>query len=407
MTRPARDGRTPRLRPSRLSPADIWQLSLIGVRARPLRAVLSASGIAIGIAAMVAVMGISTSSHAELDRTLDRLGTNLLRVSAGRTVSGEEAALPPEAVPMVRRLRPVTRVSATGAVDARVYRSDLIPEGETNALEVVAARTDLLRTLGGTTASGSWLNRATARYPAVVLGSVTARRLGIARADPDLRIRIGDEWFTVTGVLDPVVLAPELDRAALVGYEAAEDRLGFDGGSTLLYVRAEESAVTAVRGVLARTVNPPRPETVEVSRPSEALAARAAADRAFTGLLLGIGAVALLVGGIGVANTMVISVLERRGEIGLRRALGATRGQIRTQFLAESLVLAGLGGVGGAVLGGLITGGYAANRGWPVALPAEVLAAGVAGTLLIGALAGLYPAVRAARVAPAGALATG
>ncbi|WP_199566145.1 ABC transporter permease [Streptomyces corynorhini] len=404
---PKRPVARPDLRPAGLGPLDVLRVSLSGLRAKPLRAVLSAAGISIGIAAMVAVVGISTSSRAELRATLDTLGTNLLYAEAGESLTGAETKLPTEATGMVRRLPAVTGAGAVGKVDAKVYRSDLIPEEETNALEVFAVQPDLPATLGTDLSSGTWLNPATGGYPAVVLGSATARRLGVVRADPDVRIRIGGHDFTVIGILEPVVLAPELNSAALVGFAAARRTLGFDGHPTAVYVRAEENAVRDVRSLLARTVNPRQPDAVRVARPSDALTAKLAADEAFTGLLLGIGAVALLVGGIGVANTMVIAVLERRGEIGLRRALGATRGQIRNQFFVESLVLSGLGGCGGAVLGLLITTGYAEHRGWPPVLPTAVMLGGAAGTLVIGAVAGLYPAMRAARVSPTTALATG
>jgi putative ABC transport system permease protein len=173
-----------------------------------------------------------------------------------------------------------------------------------------------------------------------------------------------------------------------------------------VYTRTDPDMVEPVRGVLAATVNPAQPNEVEVSRPSDALAAQAAANVTFTGLLLGLGAVALLVGGIGVANTMVISVLERRAEIGLRRSLGATRGQIRVQFLAEALLLSALGGGSGVLLGTAVTAVYASLQGWPTVVPAWVMAGGIAATLVIGALAGLYPAIRAARLAPTEALAT-
>jgi putative ABC transport system permease protein len=319
---------------------------------------------------------------------------------------GDDAKLPKESVGMVGRIGPVLTVSATGDVDATVRRSDLISAGETGGIAVRAAQVDLPATVGATVASGTWLNAATSQYPAVVLGSVAAERLGISRAGSDVQVWLGDRWFTVLGILDPVPLAPELDRSALVGFPAAERLLGFDGHPSTIYERSRDDAVEAVRGVLAATANPQHPEEVKVSRPSDALAAQQAVDRAFTGLLLGLGAVALVVGGVGVANTMVISVLERRGEIGLRRALGATRGHIRVQFLTESLVLSGLGGLAGTILGTAVTWGYAATRDWPATLPAWVLIGGVAATLTVGAFAGLYPAVRAARLAPTTALAT-
>jgi putative ABC transport system permease protein len=390
---------------ARLRPGDIVRLAVSGVRVRPMRAALSALGIALGIAAMVSVVGISASSRADLEATLDRLGTNLLTVTGGSTLLGDDAKLPKESVGMVGRIGPVVSVSATGDVEATVRRSDLIPAGATGGIAVRAARVDLLTTVGATVASGTWLNAATSRYPVVVLGSVAAERLGVSRAGSDVQVWLGGRWFTVIGILDPVPLAPEVDRSALVGFPAAEQLLGFDGHPSTIYERSRDDAVEAVRGVLAATANPQHPEEVKVSRPSDALAAQQAVDQTFTGLLLGLGAVALVVGGVGVANTMVISVLERRGEIGLRRALGATRGHIRVQFLTESLVLSGLGGIAGTVLGAVVTWGYAATRNWPATLPAWVVIGGVAVTVAVGALAGLYPAVRAARLAPTTALA--
>lgn len=397
---------TVQLSPVRLSPADVLRVGGAGLRTRPLRALLSALGIAIGIAAMIAVVGISSSSRAELDRQLATLGTNLLTVAPGESLFGGDARLPKESVAMISRIGPVTRVAATGKVpDTSVYRSDRVPAAQTGAISVQAAHLDLPQTVGATLADGTWLNAPIARYPAVVLGSAAARRLGIGAAGEDTQVYLGGRWFTVIGILDPVPLAPELDSAALVGWPAAEIYLDFDGHPTTVYTRSQDSAVAAVRGVLAATANPQSPNEVKVSRPSDALVARQATNRAFTGLLLGLGAVALLVGGVGVANTMVISVLERRAEIGLRRALGATRGQIRVQFLAESLLLSALGGVGGVLLGIAVTLLYATTQSWPAVVPAWATTGGIAATLLIGAIAGLYPAIRAARLAPTEALA--
>jgi putative ABC transport system permease protein len=388
----------------RLSPADIARLGASGLRSRPLRVFLSALGIAIGIGAMLAVVGISASSHAELDRTLKQLGTNLLTAAPGKTLSNGDAKLPAEAAQMVGRIGPVESVAATGLVKAHVYRNDHLPPGATGSIDVFAVDRDLLGTVHGTVHSGSWFTPVTATFPGVVLGARASQRLDVR--GPGVRVWLGGEWYAVVGVLDPVPLAPELDSAALIGWATAQTFAGFDGHPTTIYVRAVESQVAAVRSVLAPTANPRAPNEVMISRPSDALAAKQATDATLTALLLALGAVALLVGGVGVANTMVISVLERRAEIGLRRSLGATRGHVRVQFFSESLLLAGIGGAGGALLGIVVTGVYAMTRGWPSVVPAWATLGGFAATLLIGALAGLYPAVRASRVAPAEALAS-
>jgi putative ABC transport system permease protein len=396
----------PRPTPARLGPGDVARVGAAGLRTRPLRAFLSALGVAIGIAAMVAVVGISSSSRANLQRKLDAIGTNMLRVAPGKDLFGQSSHLPPESVAMIGRIAPVVSVTAVGTVSGSVYRNDRMPTGENNSIIVAAARTDLLPTTGATLASGVFLNAATAQYPAVVLGAQTAARLGIGTSSPDTRIWVAGHWFTVVGILDPVPLAPELDATALIGWPVAQQLLGFDGYPTTVYTRTRDSAVASVQAVLAATANPQHPDEVLASRPSDALAAKQAADTALNGLLLGLGAVALLVGGVGVANTMVISVLERRREIGLRRSLGATRSQIRGQFLTESLLLSALGGLGGVALGLAVTTGYASGyQGWPTVVPAWATAGGVAATLLIGGVAGLYPAWRAARLAPTVALA--
>ena len=393
------------MRPARLSLADVIRIGGAGLRTRPARVILSALGIAIGIAAMLAVVGISASSQEQLNRQLAALGTNLLTVGPGQTFRGDQSHLPEDAVAMIGRIGAVTSVTATGRVDAKVYRNDKVPSGQSGGIAVLAARTDLPGTVGATVASGAFLNEATARYPAVVLGSGAARRLGVGVAGPEQQVWLGGQWFAVVGTLHPVPLAPELDSAALIGWPVAQERLGFDGYATTVYTRSREEWVEAVRRVLAATANPEHPNEVEVSRPSDVLAAKRATDSTLDALLLGLGAVALLVGGVGVANTMVISVLERRAEIGLRRALGATRGQIRVQFLAESLLLSALGGAGGVLLGVVVTSGYAATQQWPAVVPPWASVGGVGVTCVIGGLAGLYPAIRAARLAPTEALA--
>jgi len=394
------------LAPRRLSAGDLFRVGAAGLRTRPLRAVLSALGIAIGVAAMLAVVGISASGRADVQRTLDSLGTNLLTVEGGTDERGTPATLPDGAVAMIERIAPVLGAASLSKLpdDVHVYRTDHVPAQQTNGIIPYAADLDLPATVGATLASGAWLNPAIAAYPGVVLGASSAERLGIPAAGPGVLVQIGDERFGVVGVLAPVPLAPELDSAALVGAAAARTYLRGGGHPSLIYLRAVDEQVTAVRAVLPATANPAAPYQVAVSRPSDALAAKLATERAFNGLLLGLGAVALLVGGVGIANTMVISVLERRAEIGLRRSQGATRGHIRLQFLSEALVLSALGGGAGVVIGTLVTAIYSSLKHWPVTMPAWAVAGGMATTLVIGALGGLYPAMRAARLAPTEAL---
>jgi putative ABC transport system permease protein len=389
-------------RPRRLGPGDVGRLGAHGMRTRPLRAILSALGIGIGIAAMVAVVSIPASSQQALREQLATLGTNLLTAAPGQTIMGADASLPMTAIPMVARIGPVTAVSATGKVDATIRRTDRIDVAETSGVSVLAARTDLLKLLRGSIYRGRFLDGVTENFPTVVLGSVAATRLGVSQ--PGTQVWLGNRWFTVVGILNAMPLAQEIERAALIGWHTAE-ALGFDGHPSTVYVRATDAQVENVRAVLGATINPAEPLEVRVSRPSDALKAQRLSETSFSALFLGLGGVALLVGGVGVANTMVISVLERRREIGLRRALGASRRQVRGQFLAESVLLSLLGGIVGVLVGVGVTAGYALTRDWPAVFPPVALLGGVGVAAVVGALAGAYPAMRAARLSPTEALA--
>jgi putative ABC transport system permease protein len=391
---------------SRLLPADIVRVGSIGPRTHRLRATLSALGIAIGIASMVAVLGISQSSKADLLAQLDKLGTNLLTITPGQTLAGEEATLPLTAPRMLARLGPVEQVASERRTDATVRRTEFIPAAQTNGISVLAADTNLLATLNGTVKKGVFLTEANIRYPAIVLGSVTAERLAIASLEAGPMVHIAGRWFSVVGILEPLPLAPDIDRAALVGYPIAQALLGATRDATTIHIRTDPDTIEDTRILLPATANPENPEEVQVSRPSDVIEARAAAETAYTSLFLGLGAVALLVGGVGIANVMVISALERRSEIGLRRALGAGKRHISIQFLSESLLLAALGGLVGALIGVLVTAAYALSRDWAISVPAYAPVGGLAASLVIGGVAGLYPAVRAARLSPTEALRT-
>jgi putative ABC transport system permease protein len=386
---------------------DVLPQAAQALRTRRTRAALSMLGIAIGIAAIVAVLGITRSSQSDLLARIDRLGTNLLTVANGQQLTGEPVELPSAAAATIARTDGVRHAAPTAEIGGlRVYRTDQVPVYRTNGLSVRACDASLLSTLDGRLAFGTFLNVATARYPVVVLGHEAARQLGIARVDTTTRIWLGGHWFQVIGVLQPFELAPEIDSSALISTSVAGAYFDYDTHPDLVYVRTDTARTAAVAGLLSQAANPAHPEAVAVSRPSDALTARLAVAGSATALFLGLGAVALLVGGIGIGNVMVISVLERRGEIGLRRALGAARRHVAAQFLVESLLLAACGGAVGVAAGTGATYALALHRGWQPLIPAVAIWAGFGAALLIGALAGLYPALRAARLSPTDALRT-
>ena len=395
------------LPPSRIHLSDLVRTATVGIRSRKMRAGLSAIGIMIGIASVVGILGLSESSKSELLARLDRLGTNLLTVEPDGGFGRGDGNLPADAASMISRIAPVDATSMVSLVEGvNVYRNDLIPEGKTGGISVQAVDSKLLDVLAGSLADGVWFDDAKSGFPTVVLGSVAAERLGIREVTGVQPLWLGEQWFIVIGVLTTFELAPDLDRAALVGHSAAETFLDHENLPTRVVVRVDPRRIDQVTTVLAATANPEFPEEVVVDRPSEALEAAEAAEDTLTTLFVGLGSIALLVGGVGIANVMVISVIERRGEIGLRRALGATRRHIASQFLGEALLLALIGGVGGVIVGITATAVYANVKGWSLIVPPIAIIGGLGAALLIGGVAGLYPATRAARLSPTEALRT-
>jgi putative ABC transport system permease protein len=387
---------------ARLPVPELLLTALQGLRSRRLRAALSALGIAIGIGAMVAVVGVSASAQANLLAQIDRLGTNLLTVSPGTTLTGGNEVLPPTSVAQILHMQHVQRAAAIYQLSENVYRSPYVPAEQTGGIGVDAAGDDLPQVMETSMAAGHFLDSVSSRFPEAVLGWQAASILQISQ--PGVLLYIGERWFTVVGIMHSATLDTTLDSEVFISLPVAEQLFQQVPNPSEIYVRANQNSVIGVSDLLAASTDPQDPGGVQVARPSDALEARAAAEGQFTTLLLGLGAVALLVGAIGIANIMFISVLERRGEIGLRRALGATRPHIAFQFLAESALLAALGAVAGLAFGAAATEIYAQAKNEPFVVPLYALIAAPAGGLAIGALTGLYPAAKASRLSPTEAL---
>ncbi len=389
---------------SSLSARELLGVAFQGLRSRKLRAALSALGIAIGIGAMVAVVGVSASAQANLIAEIDALGTNLLTVSSGTDYAGKSPPLPSTALPMMSAVANVERAAAVYDTGQGVFRTPLVPTGETGGLDVMADTGDLPKVMGADMLSGRFLSARDQDLPEVVLGADAAQNLQIYHLNGRVLVSIGNTWFTVIGIMGHAALDATLDTDVFISRPMAAKYLETKSHPTTIYVRSGQNSVTGVSDLLGPTANPTDPSSVSIGRPSDVLEARAAAKGQFTTLLLGLGAVALLVGAIGIANIMVISVLERRGEIGLRRALGATRGHITAQFLCESALLAAIGGVCGLLFGAGATEVYAQAKHEPFVVPLYALIAAPSAGFLIGAVAGLYPAAKAARLSPTEAL---
>jgi len=390
---------------SRLRLRDLLGAAWLGVSSRPQRTALASLGVALGIASLTALTSAAASNQAQLLADFDRMGANLAVVSPSTAPNSSPIPLPDTAPHTVQRVDGVEDVGVfeTAPEDIRVYRTDLVPEEETNGIKVAVARPDVLAAVEARLATGRWFDDATRNLPVTVLGSAAAKRLGMDRAGG--RVWIGGQWYGVIGILGSAGLASDLNDAAVIGDRWVRNT--FTGTSigdiSAIYVRAAPGRLEALKETLASAASPGSP-FVQVNALSDLAEARATADDSLSTLGLALAGIALLVGAVGIANTMVVTVLERRGEIGLRRSLGARPRHIAVQFLTEAAVLAAIGGVAGLLLGVCAAAALAFASAQPLVVPVEIAMASPVVAILVGALAGISPALRAARLSPTLAL---
>lgn len=387
---------------------DVVSQAVRGLTSRKLRTALTALGISIGIASLISIQGITEANQADARAEIDALGSDFLFITPGTGVTEEAELLSYAPAMLDTHLSPVEYVAALYPVDARARRNALIPEVQTGGVTVsavTAADLDLLEPVNGSVAFGRFHDPTSVEVPAVVLGSLAAERLGIRHLTGHPTINISGADFSVIGVLNEFeTLNTDLNRTAIIGLTVATKLFETPDTPGAIYAQVRPELLDDVRELIPAQANPAAPGEVAVSRPTEALEIREVIDETFARILQALAIIVLAVGGIGIANIMVISVIERRGEIGLRRSLGATRKHIASQFIIESTVLSLLGGLLGVAIGVSIVVGYARYKDFEIIIPWFWLSIGVGAAFALGALAGLYPAWRASRLDPAEAV---
>lgn len=382
---------------------DLLGVAWAGLAARRTRTLLIMLGPIVGVAAMVGAVGLTESAKGDLKATLSKLGTNLIVAKAGGTFGQQDPVFPEDAVDRARAVPTVTSAAATSELSGVIA---LPSEGSAEHFEafpvpVQAADLALPSVLQVPVRSGRWLNEtdASAGTRAVVLGAGLAREYGVVPGEIRT-IRLDDIDYGVVGVLGPVALDPSLDNAVFLTQWAAEHDFGTEGKPSRLYIRSEEGRTEETAAAIPTAISLGGPDEVSTEVPTDVLAASARADETLQQTALFAGLLALAVGGLGIANVMSISVIQRASEIGIRRAVGHTRSRIASQFLLEALFVGVLGGLAGAVVGVAVVYGISALAGWVVVVSYGRIPIWMGLALAVSLAAGSAPSVKAARLEP-------
>ncbi len=387
---------------------DLLGTATAGLWARPSRTLLILLGPIIGVGAIVSAIGLTESAKGDIRATLDDLGTNLVTVQASSGFQGQQGLprLPEEAA---ERLKRIPLLESSAVVTELPGHQVLPHQAAEEAFEVLpvslrVADEDLPGVLEVDMAWGRWLNGWDDRsgHRTVILGADTAEQFAVLPGETRT-ILIDGRKYGVAGVLDEVVLVPAYNLSVFISQTAAEDDFGDDGGPTEAVLRVAEGTTlresdadflnTAITYGGPGGIDPP---TV----PTDELEATAAVDETLRSVVLLMGGLALLVGGLGIANVMSISVLQRSAEIGIRRAVGHTRARIAAQFLSEAAAVGVLGGLLGSAVGAAVVAIGADFQDWTIVLPLAVLAGAAGLSVLVALVAGLIPALKAARLEP-------
>jgi putative ABC transport system permease protein len=382
---------------------DLLNVAWAGLKAKKVRTLLIMLGPIIGVAAMVSAIGLTESAKGNLQAQLSQLGTNLIIAQAGGTFGSQNPTFPANAAQRVENVSTVTSAAATtnlsGVISLPIqgassyYQAFPVP--------VRAADVNLPSVLEVPLIDGRWLNRSDTQLHlrSVVLGSGIAHQYGYLPGEIRT-IQLNGINFGVVGVLGSVALDPQLDNAAFVTQWAAKHVLGTVGLPNELYIRALPGTTQATANAIPTAISLGGTDQVSTQIPSNVLQAAAQANKTLQRVALLAGLLALTVGGIGIANVMSISVIQRSAEIGIRRAVGHSRSKIGSQFLLESLFVGVLGGILGALLGIAVVYGVSALSGWTVVIDYSEIPIWMGLALLVSVAAGLYPSIKAARLEP-------
>ncbi len=383
---------------------DLISVAFGGLLARKVRTVLLLMGPVIGVAAIVAAVGLTDSAKGDLKAKVAQLGTNLIEAKAASSFGSQNPTLPKDAVRRAEQVKTVEKVASV------VQLTDIIvspyPQAkakyETTPIPVVATDTRLPNVLEVPLTSGRWITASDNEngVRAVVIGSGLANELGYLPGE-SRTIDLADKPYGVIGVLGKVELDPSLDNAAFISFASADkDFVKEEVLPTKLYVRSTDGTEQVTSDALRIAIALGGPKEVATEIKAEALELAAQSDRQLQIIVASMGLLAIIVGGIGIANVMSISVIQRSTEIGIRRALGHTRRTIAQQFLLEAMVVGFVGGILGVMLGAfsILVGVWIS--GWVFVLQTWIPPAGVVLAMVVSIIAGLYPARRAAKLEP-------